>query len=156
MLPWLWIRPRMRRDVLGLPRDWLRSPAAVLHGGGVVTGGAFSPATRRRIIDRDDSCCVACGKYVVIAYGDYSIQHRKARGMGGTRRKATAADGLLVHGTGTTECHGFIEANPEWAVTMGYRVPQWEDVREVPVYVAGLGWRLLDDGGNAHPLAGAA
>jgi hypothetical protein len=114
-----------------------------------MTGGAFTAATRRRIAQRDDNSCVACGKVIT---GPYSIQHRKARGMGGTRRKVTCADGILVHGTGNTLCHGTIEANPDWARTMGYRVDQSADVLEVPVYVVGFGWRLLTADGQYAPV----
>lgn len=105
-----------------------------------------SRRTRQAVIDRDDHCCVACGQWVDIETGRYSLQHRRARGAGGSRRPDTnsAANLLLVCGSATTGCHARIEANPIWALSRGYRVTQQQDPALVPVVVAGVGEVLLD------------
>lgn len=50
------------------------------------------------------------------------IQHRRARGAGGTRRPETnyPSNGLAV----CRPCHSFIESHPLVALEKGWRVPQ--------------------------------
>lgn len=82
----------------------------------------------------------------------FSLQHRKARGAGGSKDPAIndAVNLLLLDGTGTTGCHGRAEHDPVWASEMGYRVSQWQDPATVPVVVH---WRsgavMLTPGGWA-------
>jgi hypothetical protein len=75
-----------------------------------------------------------------------TIQHRKARGMGGSTdpAKNMPASLLSLCGSGTTRCHGWVEAHPAAAADLGYRVAQHEDPRRVPVKYSD-GWHLLDD-----------
>lgn len=98
--------------------------------------------TRRTVLLRDNLSCVACGLTVAVEDGDhirpihqYSLQHRKARGMGGTGLKDHPENLIVMCGTGTTGCHGRAEQNPGWAITCGYRVSQWADVGMAPVKV---------------------
>lgn len=53
-----------------------------------------------------------------------SIHHRQPRGAGGTRGAAThsLANLLLICGSGTTGCHGYIEDNRRWAYDTGWLV----------------------------------
>jgi hypothetical protein len=106
------------------------------------TRGEFSPRMRQRLSSRFDGKCIVCGRPLPPA--GWTAQHRLARGMGGTRRAMTAANGLAVH---ELPCHRRIEENPLWALVMGYRVPQHGD----PVGTAVRGWdgktyRLTSDG----------
>lgn len=103
----------------------------------------FDKATRLAIIARDGGCCVACGRTVADPetgqpYAQFSLQHRRPRGMGGSRDEATNApeNGLLMCGTGTTQCHGRAESDHLWAELKGYRVRQSDDPRKAPVVVA--------------------
>jgi hypothetical protein len=75
----------------------------------------------------------------------YSLHHRSARGMGGTKDPAIndSTNLLLLCGTGTTECHGRVEHDPTWATEHGYRVPSWEDPATVSVTHYSRGWILL-------------
>jgi hypothetical protein len=107
--------------------------------------GAFTKRQKQAMWDREDGCCIACSK--PIGSGEFSFQHRKARGMGGTRRKVTLADGVLACGSATTGCHGRMESYPDWARSRGYRVTQWQDPLLVPVWVHGRGEVLLTDDG---------
>jgi len=76
--------------------------------------------------------------------------------MGGTTRSQSngPANLLLLCGTGTTGCHGRIEANRTEAYERGWLVGQVEDPREVPVDISifgasyGLERVLLDDEGG--------
>lgn len=75
-----------------------------------------------------------------------SVHHRKPRGMGGTRR--ADVHGLhhlmLLCGSGTTGCHGWVERNRAAARDRGLLVPQAMDATEVPV-VLWSGRRVLLD-----------
>lgn len=106
-------------------------------------------AVRRQVIARDLSKCQYCGKHVRVESGWYSLQHRRARGMGGSRDAATnqPANLLLVCGTGTTECHGLIEAQPIQALARGFRISSSADPSKVPfVDWTGREWTLTNDG----------
>lgn len=112
---------------------------------GRVTG--FAVRTRRAVIDRDHGLCQWCGELVSV--DDYSLQHRRARGMGGSRSTVTnsAANGVVVHGSGTTGCHGYIESHPVEAAERGFRVRQSDDPRMVPLIDwRGHAWWLTVDG----------
>ena len=113
---------------------------------GRVTGP--SRATRTLVWDRDGGACGWCGRPVY--EGDHSLQHRRARGMGGTRRADanSPANLVLVCGSATTGCHGHIEANPQEAARRGFRIGQWQDPSGVPVLYAGRVWVRLGHAGE--------
>lgn len=115
---------------------------------------SFTPATRQTIYARAGRCCERCGRY---AYGG-SIQHRKARGMGGSRdpRKSAVSNGVLLCGTATTPdgCHTWAEdrrhrAQAEadgWVIAQAGPDPASVPIRHVTL---GLVW-LSDDGMYLH------
>jgi hypothetical protein len=94
-----------------------------------------------RVLDRDGHACVRCGKALRGDRGlDWSLQHRKPRGMGGTSDPAiNAASNLLsVCGSGTTGCHGYMESERTEAEDKGWlirRLPTAHPLTE-PVLVA--------------------
>jgi hypothetical protein len=132
----------------------------------------FDAATTQAILDRD-GCCVRCGGALNGERGwDYSIQHRRARGMGGSLLPDTNApqNGIALCGSATTGCHGWVESNPvEAREAGGWAIRQTDDPLLVPVthFFNGViflysngSWgsrpELPDDGG-VHPyLEGAA
>lgn len=97
---------------------------------------------------RTDGRCVGCGQPAT------NIQHRKARGMGGTRSVSVGhpANGLPMCGSGTTGCHGWTEANPAHALALGWRLDQAADpTLSVFWSVAGpWRWNLVDTAGLLH------
>lgn len=120
------------------------------------------PVVRREVIDRDQNICQWCGLWCETEGGFYSLQHRRARGMGGSSSVDTdlPANLILVHGSGTTGCHGEIESNRDVAVSRGFNVRQGHNPAAVPVLVrsgpSGL-WVLLDNlGGRAQITVGEA
>lgn len=82
-----------------------------------------------------------------------SVQHRRAQGAGGTSLEATnfLDNLLLICGTGTTGCHGWMETQErEAARSLGFVLDHtYVDGRPVqawryPVRIWGGRWRVLD------------
>lgn len=92
---------------------------------------------RNLVLARAEGKCERCG--VALDPFFYSLQHRRARGMGGSKRPDTNSPTNLValHGSATTGCHGFIEAHPDVARAEGMRISQVQS----PALVAVLTWR---------------
>lgn len=102
--------------------------------------GEFTPKVRWLIINRDSDehgnpVCTWCGGVVRVEWGEYSLQHRRARGMGGSRLKDTgqAQNGTLVHGSATTGCHHYIESHPQEAAERGFRIRQGDNPASIPL-----------------------
>lgn len=123
--------------------------------------GAFTVRTRVAILDRDQFC-IGCG-----SHHNLTIQHRRARGMGGSKDPVTrsVSNGLVLCGSGTTGCHGWTEVHPMAGRFLGWRVNSHEEPAEVPVYRAnseyGPHWALLEEDGSwkspiNHPSTGMA
>lgn len=107
-----------------------------------------TPKTRRAVLARDAETCQWCGGTLANGWF-YSLQHRRARGMGGSRVPWVNLPGNLVavHGSGTTGCHGHIEANPKEAAARGFRLSHRETPEDLPLIdYAGVAWILRDDG----------
>lgn len=111
--------------------------------------GAFSKQTRTLILMRDGYTCQRCGVAPGDAWPGINLQHRSARQMGGTSRLhlALPSNGIVLCGSGTTGCHGWVESHPELAEVHGLVVASWADPATVPVYTL-EGWRLLDNAGT--------
>jgi hypothetical protein len=99
------------------------------------------------VTERDAWCCVRCGRNVKGSQRGvgWSMQHRKARSMGGTSELVcpwiNSAENLcLVCGSATTLCHGEIEENPVEAREMGYAISRISVhlPADVPVFVFAL------------------
>lgn len=108
---------------------------------------------KQLVTDRAAGACEICGKQLLDpTYGwaaPHSFHHRRPRGMGGTTRTDanTPANLLLLCGTGTTGCHGLIEANRADALATGALLPQTVDPTTVPVSLA-TGWAYLTEDGS--------
>ena len=91
---------------------------------------------------RDDHLCVRCGASLYGVEG--SRHHRKLRSQGG---KNDTENLILLCGSGTTGCHGFVHANPAASRASGWIVRSGFDPATVPVlFPDGSWWRLLEDG----------
>lgn len=87
-----------------------------------------------------------------------TFHHRVKHGQGGTW---DPANGLHLCGDGTRFCHGWIEANPAHAMTLGLWLPHGSDPAAWPAYLRPTmwprgWWRPDNDGcwGFAHPPEG--
>lgn len=106
---------------------------------------AFPQSVRDQIRLRADGHCERCGRN--IANVPASIHHRRPRGMGGGSGWETPECGVVLCGTGTTGCHGYIESNRAEASEQGWLVLHRDprDPAEVPVFIAGGWWLVTAD-----------
>lgn len=87
--------------------------------------------------ERDRYRCAKCEQPI----RGGSRHHRKLR-----RFDDHSADNLLLLcGSGTTGCHGWVHANVRESYENGWLVHSWHEPREVPVRLR-HGWALLVDG----------
>ena len=114
------------------------------------TAGEFSPKQRRIIYDRFQGRCAYCGDPLPLTH--WTAQHRRARGMGGSKDRITSSvtNGVAVH---EIPCHREIEAKPFPALLNGFRVPQGQHPRDVPLYIWTGEWVVLTDDGGFKPTS---
>lgn len=99
------------------------------------------PRTLRDAVrERDGEACQLCGR--PIGSQPYSIHHRRPRQMGGDRSAHTADNLVLLCGTGTTGCHGWIESHRQVGYQEGFLVHRWDDPASVPVHRFRRSWAL--------------
>lgn len=106
--------------------------------------------TRLAVLKRDRLQCVRCGRPCGPKVGEYSLQHRVARGVGGDNETWNL---ILLCGSATTLCHGEVEAKSDPRdLARGYRLESWQDPAAESVFIAtdadggGLTRWLSDDG----------
>lgn len=101
------------------------------------------------LVEARDTGCHRCG----LPYGSihwWSHHHRRSRGMGGSNECDTAANIIVLCGSGTTGCHGWVTSHPTesaeagWVVRHGTRGPSTTPMRSA---VLG-GWVLLNNAGG--------
>lgn len=114
-----------------------------------MTAAKVTPRTRQIVLERDGHCCVVCGRYIG-PLDDYSLQHRRARGMGGSKRPDTNLPANLVtlcgHATSPDGCHARVESHRDQARAHGLTLTQSQDPTQIPVHTH-RGWLLLDNEG---------
>jgi len=97
---------------------------------------------RTAVMGRDGGQCARCGAPAT------NVHHRQPRGMGGSNDPTINDSSNLVSlcGSGTTGCHGWIEANRLAAMTRGWLVPRRSGLTpaETPIYRGGQWWWLSD------------
>lgn len=99
-----------------------------------------SLTSRALVVDRAAGCCEMCGRILHDGYEwleTHSFHHRQPRGAGGSSRQEVNSPSniLLLCGTGTDACHGFVEAHRRSAEQEGWLVRHGTDPAEVPVTV---------------------
>lgn len=75
---------------------------------------------------RDRRRCAACN-----ALDTLTFQHRRAVGMGGSKIRPGAADGLTLCMTCNTACEGSMQ---HLALAYGWKARRWTDPTKVPVF----------------------
>lgn len=98
-------------------------------------------AARRIIAERCGGRCERCGA------PEYTVHHRRKRSQGGTWCPSNL---LALHGSGTTGCHGWVEANPAAAHALGFWLRAGQSPDTTPVWLWGR-WVLLQPDGGYIP-----
>lgn len=105
-----------------------------------------SPKQRVALRERAEHMCEV-RRPGCLHYGT-NAHHRKNVSQGGTDELSNL---LLVCGSGTTGCHGWITEHPGEAKRMGWSMWRSNDPPFVPVFYRGS-WARLDNTGNVHLL----
>lgn len=100
---------------------------------------------RADLRERAGSCCERCG--VVFAN---NAHHRKNRSQGGLDDLSNL---MLLCGSGTTGCHGYVTEHPADSYNHGWSVRSTADPSLVPVLYRGC-WVKLNDVGDLRPMEG--
>lgn len=103
-----------------------------------------SRETCAAVDERDQYRCVRCGRYI-----DGGSRHHRQLRRGGDHSTANL---ILLCGSGTTGCHGWVHAHPLKSYEVGLMVHSWHDARDVPVLTV-RGWLKLDRSGGEQRLA---
>lgn len=113
-------------------------------------------ATRELCAARDWNSCAWCGRPLQNTLR--SLQHRKARGLGGTTDPAINRPSNLIWlcGSATTGCHYRAEQRTPEGQRLGFWLWSWQDPTQVPVRHAIHGLALLADDGTITPAERAA
>lgn len=138
-----------------------KTPKLATRSAAPVVSAEFSRAVVDLILERDMHSCVRCGMGVGDLRGmDFSIQHRRARGAGGSVLPDTAlpSNGVILCGSATTKCHAEVERRRVEDEIAGYWAPQLAGgkpvvMTTVPLHHAAHGWILLDDFGGFDRIA---
>lgn len=105
-------------------------------------------------LTRSSERCERCNGSLFGVYG-YSLHHRRPRGMGGSRDPRTnrVPNFLVLCGSGTTGCHGWVEQNRARAYDTGFLVRRGHDPEHTPIVgYQGLQTPIwLCDDGHYHP-----
>jgi 5-methylcytosine-specific restriction protein A len=107
---------------------------------------------RMLVVERDQRACACCGK--TIGSGQWSMQHRLARGAGGTSNPLINAPSNLITlcGSATSPgCHLTAESREAGSHDAGFWLHHGQDPATVPVRHALHGWVLLDNHGGYKP-----
>jgi 5-methylcytosine-specific restriction endonuclease McrA len=100
--------------------------------------------TRGALRQREDHWCARCG----LEYAN-NAHHRKNLSQGG---QDVLSNLLLLCGSGTTGCHGWVTEHPLEAYTNGWSVRRNDNPATTPVLYRGARV-LLDDLGNMQEAA---
>lgn len=102
--------------------------------------GNPSPAAMEAVRKRDGGC-VRCGR------SGGNTHHRKLRVHCTKAEVHLLTNMIVLCGSGTTGCHGWVHRHPEESYKAGWLVRSWEDPESVPVFDwIGDRWLLHDDG----------
>jgi len=103
----------------------------------------LSPGVRRLLRERADGMCEVCGLEQAT-----NAHHRKNRSQ---RGQDDLSNLMLVCGSGTTKCHGWITEHPADSYINGWSVRSTGNPARTPVLYRGS-WVVLDDLGNLESV----
>jgi len=103
-------------------------------------------ATVTKVRERAQGRCERCGSADSFRW---SLHHRIPRGMGGSKDPALnmPSNILLLCGSGTEGCHGYVETHRTESLEYGLLLHRSDESCEAPVMLR-YGWVILDDEGG--------
>ncbi|WBB94250.1 hypothetical protein [Verrucosispora sp. WMMC514] len=161
-------RRRAELAAAGNTRPWSTLTGGGLNRSGTLAREAFKPArpadtgpdaeTVAVVVGRDQGQCVRCGRYVLNGERgwDWSIQHRRARQGRDLRPDTNTPPNLiLLCGSATTGCHGWVETNRNASRPDGWAIRQTDVPASEPVTHYLYGRVLLTADGSWTPAVAA-
>lgn len=106
-----------------------------------------TPQTRLLVLSRALWACERCWRPISESM---SLHHRRPRRMGGTKRLDTnqPQNLLVLCGSGTTGCHGWIESHRKTGYADGILLYDRDDPADMPYRDANGNWWLLGPEGQ--------
>lgn len=101
--------------------------------------------TRLLVIRRAGNRCERCGWRPTPPGQSLDMSHRKARGMGGSRK---GQDDPALYNALCRHCHQWVEANPFEARRYGWKVARGTECSDAP-FRSWQGWLIADSSGLA-------
>lgn len=163
--PWRPNRKPMRRispkRAAKLAEQGVVNPSSTLAGGAALAVVVKRPretgpdrATVDAVLERDGFQCVRCGGALHGERGrDWSVQHRRARGRGGSRRPdINSPQNLIVLCGSAAGCNGWVESKRLKAREGGWAIRFTEDPLLMPVdhSLHGNVWLKADGGWSSR------
>lgn len=111
-----------------------------------------SDETRFAVLARAFYKCERCDRDF-LGY-PVSVHHRRPRMMGGSKNEMLheMANLIVLCGTGTSGCHGWIESNRAVARELGYLIQKIESAEEIPFQDKSGLWFKIDNKGQKTQL----
>lgn len=79
-------------------------------------------------MERDHGRCVRCGAPLATGWPGYSCHHRQSRSVG----PDTLENRIMLCGSGTTGCHGWVHAHPKISRDEGWIISKYTKEAELP------------------------
>lgn len=79
-------------------------------------------------MERDGHRCFRCGKHVSERWPGYSCHHRQSKSVG----PDTLENRIMLCGSGTTGCHGWVHSHPKMSRDEGWIVSRYAVPAEEP------------------------
>ena len=111
-----------------------------------------SEETRFTVLARANYKCERCNRDF-LGY-PMSVHHRRPRMMGGSKNEMLheSANLIVLCGTGTNGCHGWVESNRAKARELGYLIQKVESAEEIPFQDETGAWWNIDNYGQKTQL----
>lgn len=105
--------------------------------------------TRFIVFARAGYRCERCFKQLHGVFG-VSVHHRRPRMMGGSRNEKLhlPANLIVLCGSGTSGCHGWVESNRDKSRDHGYLIQKVDSAEIIPFRDDAGMWYLIDNNGQ--------